>query len=128
MDDSNPLPNDLAECQRLLLAAFKQAVELERNAAVVEKRAERRLARAQEEADELRRVLDETASWFEELGPEHAARLEELAWYKRRVHGRRRERVDAPRADREGHAVSALCRGRCGHGRHRARGRVALVR
>ena len=30
MDDAHALPNDLAECHRLLLAAFKQASELER--------------------------------------------------------------------------------------------------
>jgi transposase len=93
MDDTHPLPSDLAECQRLLLAAFKQSVELERKSAAVDKRAERRVAAAQEEVDELRRVLDDTASSFEELRQEHAARLEELAWYKRWVHGRRRERV-----------------------------------
>lgn len=63
MDESHLLPNDLAESQRLLLAAFKASVELKRNPAAVEKR-------AQEEAAELRRVLDETASSFEELRQE----------------------------------------------------------
>jgi len=30
MDDAHVLPNDLAECHQLLLAAFRQAFELER--------------------------------------------------------------------------------------------------
>ena len=30
MDDDNALPNDLAECHRLLLAAFQRAAELSR--------------------------------------------------------------------------------------------------
>jgi len=37
-------------------------------------------------------VLDETAASFEELKQEHAATLDELAWYKRWAFGRRRER------------------------------------
>ena len=32
MDDANFLPNDLKECQRLLLAAFNEAQQLERRA------------------------------------------------------------------------------------------------
>ena len=82
MDGANFLPNDLAECQRLLLAAFKQATELER----------RRLA-SEQRATELKRVLDETAVSYRDLRQEHAATLEELAWYKRWAYGRRRERL-----------------------------------
>ena len=68
MDDVLPLPNDLAECQRLLLAAFKQASQLER-------------------------VLDETAASYEELQATHQATLDELNRLKRWIYGRRRERI-----------------------------------
>ena len=103
MDDTHPLPDDLTQCQRLLMAAFKQAVQLERQADAAQQRAtqaERRAGQAdqlatasQREAAELKRVLDQTAASFETLQQEHAASLEELAWYKRWVHGRRRERL-----------------------------------
>ena len=53
MDDAHALPDDLNECHRLLLAAFKQATELER-------------------------VLDKTAASYEELQKTHQAALEEL--------------------------------------------------
>ncbi|MGA9671744.1 MAG: IS66 family transposase [Terracidiphilus sp.] len=82
MDHADFLPSDLAECHRLLLAAHKQAVQLERRAT----ESDRRIA-------ELDRVLDATSASYEELQHEHASMLEELAWYKRWVHGRRRERI-----------------------------------
>ena len=47
MDGTDFLPNDLAECQRLLLAAFKQATQLER-----------RVAESEQQAAELNRVLE----------------------------------------------------------------------
>jgi transposase len=68
MDDANFLPNDLGECQRLLLAAFQQASELER-------------------------VLDETAASHEELKEKHQATVDELNALKRWIYGRRRERI-----------------------------------
>ena len=74
MDGTDFLPNDLAQCQRLLLAAFQQATHLEQRVA------------------ELNRVLDETATSYQALQQEHAATLDELAWYKRWAYGRRRER------------------------------------
>lgn len=89
MDDTNSLPNDLTECHRLLLAAYKQAVQLEQQAT----EAEQRVAESEQQVAELNRVLDETADSFEKLKQEHAANLDELAWYKRWVHGRRRERI-----------------------------------
>lgn len=95
MDDTNSLPNDLTECQELLLAAYQQSVELEQGAAEAKRdarEAERRVAEAEQEVAELKRVLDETAASFEELQQEHAATLDELAWYKRWAFGRRRER------------------------------------
>ena len=75
MDNADFLPTDLAECHRLLLAAHKQSVQLEQRVA------------------ELNRVLDETSASHQELRASHKATLEELAWYKRWVHGRRGERV-----------------------------------
>ena len=68
MDGANQLPSDLAECQQLLLAAFKQAAELER-------------------------VLDETAASYEELKESHQAAIDELNALKRWIYGRRRERM-----------------------------------
>ena len=46
MENSNFLPNDLAECHRLLLAAHKQSVQLEQRAAASE-----------QQAAELKRVM-----------------------------------------------------------------------
>ncbi|MGO9528635.1 MAG: IS66 family transposase [Verrucomicrobiia bacterium] len=89
MDHADPLPTDLAECHRLLLAAFKQAMRLERLAT----ESERRATESEQRIAELDRVLDATSASYEELQHEHASTLEELGWYKRWVHGRRRERV-----------------------------------
>jgi transposase len=88
MDDTNSLPNDLVECHQLLLAAYQQSVQLEQQV----KEAQQRAAESDQQAAELNRVLDETAASFEELKQEHAAALDELAWYKRWAFGRRRER------------------------------------
>ena len=82
MDDTDPLPNDVTQCHQLLLAAYQQARQLEQ-----------RVAESQHEVVELGRVLDATADSFEKLQQEHAVSLEELAWYKRWVYGKRRERV-----------------------------------
>jgi transposase len=82
MDDTNALPNDVTECHRLLLAAFKQATQLERRALESEK-----------QVADLNRVLGETSASYQELQQEHAATLDELAWYKRWAYGRRRERL-----------------------------------
>jgi transposase len=81
MDGTDFLPNDLAECQRLLLAAFQQATQLER-----------RVAESEQQVADLNRVLGETAAEYQQLQQEHAATLDELAWYKRWAYGRRRER------------------------------------
>ena len=75
MDRHTNLPDDPAQCHRLLLAAHQESVRLRQQVA------------------ELGRVLDETAESYEELRQEHTAVLEQLAWYKRWVHGRRRERI-----------------------------------
>ena len=88
MNDANPFPNDLAECHQLLVAAYQQSVQLEQQAT----QAERRAAESEQQVAELKCVLDETSASFEELKQEHAATLDELAWYKRWTFGRRRER------------------------------------
>ena len=96
MDDAGSLPTNLAQCHRLLAAAFKQAVQLKRRAENAEKRAtesQQRVAESQQRVAELDRVLDATSASFQELQQEHASTLEELGWYKRWVHGRRRERI-----------------------------------
>ena len=68
MDDAPALPDDLDKCHQLLLAAFKQATELER-------------------------VLDETAASYESLQATHQATLEELSALKRWMYGRRIEKI-----------------------------------
>jgi hypothetical protein len=68
MDDAPALPDDLDKCHQLLLAAFKQATELER-------------------------VLDKTAASYEELQKTHQAALEELSALKRWIYGRRTEKI-----------------------------------
>lgn len=94
--DDNALPNDVTECHRLLLAAFKQSVQHERQVAEAKRdasRAEQHAAQSEQQTAELNRVLDETAASYQELQQEHAAALDELAWYKRWTFGRRRERL-----------------------------------
>ncbi len=68
MDDAHALPNDLVTCHQLLLAAFREASELER-------------------------VLDETAASYESLQATHQAALEELSALKRWIYGRRTEKI-----------------------------------
>ena len=95
MDGTDFLPNDLRECQRLLLAAFKQSLQLERQAAQATQRAgqaEQRVVESAQKVAELNRVLDETATSYQVLQQEHAATLDDLAWYKRWAYGRRHER------------------------------------
>ncbi|MGB2855499.1 MAG: IS66 family transposase, partial [Dehalococcoidia bacterium] len=92
MDGTNSLPNDLTECHQLLAAAYQQSVQLEQE-----------VTASQQQAAELNRVLDETAASFEELKQEHAATLDELAWYKRWAFGRRRERFGKGEGEGQGH-------------------------
>ena len=88
MDAPNSLPNDVQECQRLLLAAYRQSLVLEQAA----EDAKQRAMESEQQAAELTRVLDETAASYQKLQQEHAATLDELAWHKRWAFGRRRER------------------------------------
>jgi hypothetical protein len=64
--------------------------------------AEQRAAQAEKQVTELNRVLNETAASYGELQQQHAATLDELAWFKRWAFGRRRERVT------EGHGQGHL--------------------
>lgn len=82
MDNTRSLPGNLTECHELLLAAFRQSRSLEKT-----------IATTGQQVSELNRVLDATADSYEELQQKHAAALEELAWYKRQMHGRRSERI-----------------------------------
>jgi transposase len=96
MDDTHFLPSDLSECQRLLAAAFQQAMQLEAQVAQAEQRAsqaEQQAAALTQQAAELDRVLEQTAASYQQLQQEHTALREELAWYQRWVFGRRRERL-----------------------------------
>jgi len=91
MDDANFLPSDLTECHQLLVAAYRQSVQLERQAGEAKHRAteaEQRAADSEQRSAELGRVLDETAVSFDQLKQEHATTLDELAWYKRWAFGR----------------------------------------
>ncbi len=60
--DDNALPNDVTECHRLLLAAFKQSVQLEQQLDDARQQAEREAAESAQQVAELERVLDETAA------------------------------------------------------------------
>ena len=88
MNAPNSLPNDVQECQRLLLAAYRQSLVLEQAA----EDAKQHAMESEQQAAELTRVLDETAASYKKLQQEHAATLDELAWHKRWAFGRRRER------------------------------------
>jgi transposase len=68
MDDDSALPNDLAECHQLLLAAFQQT-------------------------NELSRVLQQTAASYEQLQATHQAAMDELNTLKRWIYGRRTEKI-----------------------------------
>ena len=102
MDDTNPLPSDLKECHRLLMAAYQQSKQLEQQTA----EAQSRVSASEQQVAELARVLDETAASYEELRQEHAATLDELATYKRWVFGRRKERFTE--AEGQGHLFNWL--------------------
>ncbi len=82
MDDIPQLPDDLAECQRLLLAAFQEARQRERH--VVD---------AERQVTELKRVLDATTASYEQLQESHQAMADELNRIKRWIYGRKRERI-----------------------------------
>ena len=58
--DDNSLPNDLAECHALLMAAFKQSVELEQQVADAQReagQAKQRATESEQKAAELKLAL-----------------------------------------------------------------------
>ena len=65
MDGTDFLPNDLAECQHLLLAAFKQATQIER--CVVE---------SEQHVAELNHVLGKMAASCQELQQEYSDHID----------------------------------------------------
>ena len=108
MDDSHALPSDALpgdpqECHRLLLAAYQQAQHLGQQVAT----SQQQVDQAQQEVESLTRVLDETADAYAKLQQEHTAKLGELAWYKRWVHGQRRERF--AEAEGQQHLFELTC-------------------
>ena len=95
MDRLPDIPDDLTECHRLLVAAYKQAMQLEKQATEAKQhaaKAQKRATESEQQAAEVGRVLDATSASYQDLQQEHTATLEELAWYKRWAFGRRRER------------------------------------
>jgi transposase len=100
MDTASHLPDDPAECRRLLEDLLRRNDELRRQAESEQRRAEAERHRAEDirrRADELGRILDQTAADYDRLKEEHAELAETLALLRRYLFGPRRERrVDDP--------------------------------
>ena len=94
------IPDDPAECRRLLEDLLRRDDESRRQAEADRERAEdaqRRAEDARRRIDELERVLDRTAAEYDRLRQEHAELPETLALLRRYIFGRRRERcLDDP--------------------------------
>jgi transposase len=101
------LPDDPAECRRLLGDLLRSHDALRRQAEDERQRAEDERQRAEDErqraeeihrrVDELERILEATAADYDRLKEEHAELAETLALLRRYVFGPRRERhVDDP--------------------------------
>jgi transposase len=87
------VPDDPAECQRLIDDLLRRNDELQRRAEDAQRQAED----AQRRVDELQRVLDETAADYSQLQQKHQELADILAQLRRYVFGPRRERhVDDP--------------------------------
>jgi transposase len=100
MDMASLLPDDPAECRRLLGDLLRSHDALRRQAEDERQRAEDERQRAEEihrRVDELERILEATAADYDRLKEEHAELAETLALLRRYVFGPRRERhVDDP--------------------------------
>ncbi len=81
MDAASHLPDDPAECRRLLEDLLRSHDALRRQAEDEHRR-----------ADELERILEATAADYDRLKEEHAELLETLALLRRYLFGPRRER------------------------------------
>jgi transposase len=93
MDLASQLPDDPAECRRLLEDLLRSRDALRRQAEDERQKAED----VRRRVDELERVLEATAADYDRLKEEHAEALETLALLRRYLFGPRRERrVDDP--------------------------------
>ncbi len=94
------IPDDPAECRRLLEDLLRRDDESRRQAEADRERADdaqRRADDARRRIDELERVLDRTAAEYDRLRQEHAELAEALDLLRRYIFGRRRERfLDDP--------------------------------
>jgi transposase len=88
MDMASHLPDDPAECRRLLEDLLRSRDALRRQAEDEHRRAEDEHRRV----DELERILAATAEDYDRLKEEHAELLETLALLRRYLFGPRRER------------------------------------
>ena len=87
------IPDDPAECQRLLEDLLRRNDELRQQAEADREQAED----ARRRIDELERVLDRTAAEYDQLQQQNAELAETLALLRRYIFGRRRERfLDDP--------------------------------
>ena len=93
MDMASHLPDDPAECRRLLEDLLRSHDALRRQAEDEHRRAEdERRPRTPRRVDELERILAATAEDYDRLKEEHAELLETLALLRRYLFGPRRER------------------------------------
>ena len=95
MDMASHLPDDPAECRRLLEDLLRSHDALRRQAEDEHRRAEDEHQKAEDirrRADELERILAATAEDYDRLKEEHAELLETLALLRRYLFGPRRER------------------------------------
>jgi transposase len=102
MDTASHLPDDPAECRRLLADLLRSHDALRRQAEDGHRRAEDERRQAEDErrkaedirrrVDELERILAATAEDYDRLKEEHAELLETLALLRRYLFGPRRER------------------------------------
>jgi transposase len=88
MDTASPLPDDPAECRRLLADLLRSHDALRRQAEDERREAEE----VRRRAGELERILEATAADYDRLKGEHAVALETLALLRRCLFGPRRER------------------------------------
>jgi transposase len=88
MDTASHLPDDPAECRRLLEDLLRHNGELRRQAEAEQQRGDD----ARRRIDELERILAATAEDYDHLKEEHAELLETLALLRRYLFGPRRER------------------------------------
>jgi transposase len=95
MDLTSHLPDDPAECRRLLADLLRSHDALRRQAEDERQKAEDERQKAEgirRRVDELERILEATAADYDRLKEEHAEALETLALLRRYLFGPRRER------------------------------------